>query len=176
MKWLLKEKQTAFAFFPALDDVSVSPDDIELLVEHVRRTGKNGRLCLHQNEAAKVHQMIVCEQHGKFYPPHKHEGDSECFQLLRGELAVVCYDDFGGVEMVTQLELGHFYKAPLSTFHSVFPLTEFVVYFESKSGPYQPLDVLLPSWCPRDKTQQIRFNEVVHQLIRSRQVWRVAAQ
>ena len=164
-KWRLKLGVRSFAFFPLKPCILIEIADIELLKLTCNLLKSNGRLCLHSSEGSRSHQMIVCEMAGMFYPPHIHQEDSECFCVIEGELCVLEYDSSGVVSSCVKLNKGQFFKAPLSRAHSVYPVTPFVVYFESKAGPYLPLAELAPSWAPCSTQQEMEFMEMVRQKV-----------
>ena len=102
--------ERAFAFskiFP----VNVSDSDLELLKEtSFELQRKNGRLCLHESESSKVHQMVVLEHAHYFYSPHYHDSDAECFMLIDGQLGVITFSDDGNFDSSRLLEKHQFYK------------------------------------------------------------------
>ena len=163
-RWRLKETESAFAFFPIALPITVEKLDLEMLVDYSSRTKKNGRLCLHLKETDLVHHMILCEWQGKIYPPHRHLNDSECFTIIEGKLGLVEYTDGGSILHATVLTAGSFHKASIGQFHSVFPLTQPVVYNETKGGPYKPLRESLPQWYPTDFDGQLRHDLVIKEL------------
>lgn len=130
---------------------AVSRDVIAQLQRLHMEHGKNVRLCLHSSPEDSFHSMIICEQRGGYYPPHKHAGKGECFHILSGELAIAIFDEAGAILDACRLSPDDIflYRVAVGSIHMVIPLSEFVVYHESKPGPFLgDADSILPDWAP----------------------------
>ena len=136
----------------------------EMSRESEARGGKNLRLCLHSDPKSPFHTMLILERKGKHYPPHKHLEKGECFHILKGRLAVFSFDEEGGILDACLLEPdGYFlYRVELNMYHAVMPLSEVVVYHESKPGPFLgDSDAVPPKWAPAaDDPDAIRRYEM----------------
>ena len=160
-KWNFTESKRAFAFFPKIFPVNVSDSDLELLKKtSFELQRKNGRLCLHESESSKVHQMVVLEHAHYFYSPHYHDGDAECFMLIDGQLGVITFSEDGNFDSSRLLEKHQFYKVGSGVVHAVFPVSDYCIYYESKGGPYVPeKSNLKPKWVPKSEEEIASYKE-----------------
>lgn len=136
----------------------------ELIHASDKRGGKNIRVCLHDGPDALFHSMIIVERKGMYYRPHKHLEKGECFHIIEGRMGVFAFDDAGEIIDVCILEPGGniIYRVEVDMYHGVFPLTETIVYHESKPGPFLgDKDSIFPSWAPdeKDGSRVFHFNE-----------------
>ena len=144
---------------------TVDRNMIKLLVKTAEAAnGKSIRLCLHDNPAALFHTMVIVDQGGTYYRPHKHIDKGECFHIIEGQMALFTFDDEGTVTDACQLdpEQTIMYRVGVNMYHAVMALTPIVVYHESKPGPYlQDDDSVFPPWAPNngDEAQISRYCE-----------------
>lgn len=140
------------AFFCKTNPVSVNVGILsELKRASNRYNGENVRLCLHGSTQSKFHDMIILIHKGQFYRPHKHHNKDESFHIKEGTIAVFVFDDNGSVTDACILEeQGTFlYRIGADLHHAIIPLTDIVIYHESKPGPFiGEGDSIYPSWAP----------------------------
>ena len=130
--------------------------------------GKNIRLCLHSGPEATFHTMIILEHKGRYYRPHKHLEKGECFHILEGRMAVFAFDDQGEIIDACCLdpERIFMYKVQVDMYHAVMPLTQTVIYHESKLGPFLgDTDSIFPAWAP-DGTNEEDVSEYNRRLLK----------
>ena len=137
----VKEDKSAksVSFFCKSHPVKVDGKIIsELKKISVKSNKKNARLCLHFGPDALFHEMIILEHKGKYYRPHKHREKGESYHIIEGKLAVFIFDPEGNIIDAAVLEKGHnfIYRVGINMYHAVMPLSKFVVYHESKPGPF----------------------------------------
>jgi cupin fold WbuC family metalloprotein len=124
------------------------------------RGGKNVRLCLHSTPGDDQHDMIILIRRGTLHPPHRHGGTTETFHLVEGRLAVFSFDSSGDPAEVGVLRPGEVYRFSPDHFHTAMPLDDFVIYHESRIGPFLGTgDLIFPAWGPRagDSAAMDRF-------------------
>jgi len=115
----------------------------------VQRGECNVRICLHSGPEDNHHDMVVLERSGKYYRPHKHEKKGECFHVIEGRLGLLAFDAAGGVIDATALGAGEIYRIAVGMYHAVMPLSDPVIYHESKPGPFLGEgDSIYPDWAP----------------------------
>ncbi len=115
----------------------------------VQRAGRNVRICLHSGPEDDHHDMVVLERSGKYYRPHKHAKKGECFHVIEGSLGLLVFDPAGGVIDATALGAGEIYRIAVGMYHAVMPLSDPVIYHESKPGPFLGEgDSIYPDWAP----------------------------
>lgn len=133
---------------PAQVDAALIVRLKEVMAELISR---NLRLCLHKDPAAVSHEMLILERKGKYYRPHKHFNEGETFHIIEGRMGVFSFDEEGKVIDSCILEAGRtfMYKVGINMHHAVMPLTDIVIYHESKPGPFvSSSDNIYPAWAP----------------------------
>lgn len=165
-RWVrLDHGARSLAYFCLKSPVRVDKELLEQLKGiAVGLEGRNLRLCLHDSPGATFHEMIILEKRDKYYRPHKHLAKGESYHLIEGSLAAFVFDTRGGVVDACLLEAqGTFlYRVGANMFHSVMPLTDLVVYHESKPGPFEgESDSIYPDWAPdgSDGEEVARYRE-----------------
>ena len=98
---------------------------------------------LHRDEADPSQRLLNAIEPRSYVPPHCHADKDETITVLRGRLGVVTFDPAGTpgeARVVGPAEQVLAVTLPAGTLHSVVSLAEGTVFFESKSGPYRPLE------------------------------------
>lgn len=116
---------------------------------------RRARINLHRSSSDALHQMIIAHQRDSYTRPHRHRNKSESFNILEGRMAVIFFDDAGNG--TRRIILGapasgdpSVYRLSASEWHSVLPLTEFVVFHEITNGPFVRGDSDQAAWAPDD--------------------------
>ncbi|KZN47189.1 WbuC family cupin fold metalloprotein [Pseudoalteromonas luteoviolacea] len=125
--------------------------DIETLIAKAKKSEHGHyRLCLHQDNAAHIQEMIIVVLAEARFPPHKHPvGKSESIHLINGSLATFIFDDNGAVQQVIKLGKGQdlMQRIEGGIWHLPICMSDYVVYHETLVGPYnKEADVILPKW------------------------------
>lgn len=111
--------------------------------------GANVRLCLHDSPESTFHDMIILERAGRYYRPHKHLQKGETWHILEGTMAVFVFDTDGSLIEANTISDGEIYRLSLDTFHALIPISDIIIYHESKPGPFLgQIDSLYPDWAP----------------------------
>ena len=124
------------------------------------------RLCMHHSNSDQTQEMIIVFHKGTFMPPHRHpKGKSESYHIIEGAMIVYFFNDEGKV--IKEIEMGSInhnktcvYRLSNSIWHMPLPVTEWLVYHETYSGPFEKsYDVEFPVWAPKeeDKNEVKRF-------------------
>jgi glucose-6-phosphate isomerase len=124
-------------------------DELKQAAENYK--GKNLRICLHPGPDAVFHSMIILERKGNYYPPHKHLEKGESWHIIEGTMGAFVFDEGGDIIDACRLDAdGAFiYRVDVNAYHAVLPLTDYVIYHESKPGPFLgPQESIFPSWAP----------------------------
>ena len=115
------------------------------------RGGRNVRICLHSAPEDDHHDMVVLEHRGKYYRPHKHAEKGECFHVMDGELGLLAFDEAGAIIDAVLLRKGDIYRIAVGMHHAVMPLSDPVIYHESKPGPFLGEgDSIYAEWAPAE--------------------------
>jgi cupin fold WbuC family metalloprotein len=135
-----------------------------LLDELLRRAAVSPRRraihCLHGGDWEHCHRMLNALTPGTYVRPHRHDSDyqSEAFILLRGRLALLLFDEDGGVDFEQSRILspidGLFgMDIPPRLWHSLVALEDAVIY-EVKGHPaggyVQERDKNFALWSPEE--------------------------
>ncbi len=109
---------------------------------------KQSRLCAHFDSSSSLHEMIIVHHKGNFIPPHKHLKKVESFHMIRGELAVVIFSEDGKISHVIYLseKKDVYYRLRENVFHTVVPLSEYVIFHEVTNGPFIKGDMITSPW------------------------------
>lgn len=130
------------------------------IIEEVKQKAKennNGkfRLCLQHSSEDKLHEMFIVRKKGDYGRPDKHLYTTESHTIIDGAMLVVLFEDDGTIIEVFELsEKGyHTYRIDTDIYHMQIPLTEQVVYYEVKLGPFDERSNIFPEWAPDSKDQ-----------------------
>jgi len=129
----------------------------ELKEASIQLDGTNIRICLHENPDAEFHQMINLEPKGKYYRPHKHPTKGESYHIIEGSMAAFVLNEDGVVTTVNVLDAedNFIYRIGPDTYHALAPLSDIVIYHESKLGPFvSEGDSIFPDWAPNGEDPQ----------------------
>ena len=98
------------------------------------------RICLHESLDNKVHEMIIVAHIDGNMPPHRHPADKpESYHILDGKLQISIFNDDGSVKETFSLsDDSHpkMYRIKGGVWHQPIPLTEWVIYHEVATGPF----------------------------------------
>ncbi len=117
---------------------------------------KRARLCLHHSHDDKVQEMVIAFCRGTYNRPHRHRNKTESFHVIEGNLVVVFFDNLGHVTGRIKLGPGtegqtFLYRLSSDLWHTVVPLSEFVIIHETTSGPFIKEENELATWAPDEK-------------------------
>jgi WxcM-like, C-terminal. len=116
-------------------------DEVSKKAQHDPRLRINYNL--HTSLEAKSQRLLNAMQPGTVLPVHRHRNTAETFILLKGSIRVLFYNDNGEREDTIVLNpLNGLYgiNIPLGQWHTVEVLEPNTVIFETKDGPYTPLN------------------------------------
>ena len=88
-------------------------------------------------------RMLNALEPGTVMPIHRHHASSETVAILRGKIEWVFYDDQGNVTERVVLDADgepRMLNVEKNRWHSLECLTSGAVLYESKDGPYHPLE------------------------------------
>ena len=85
--------------------------------------------------------MIVCVHESSLIRIHRHKGKNEFYQILEGELAVKTQQLNGSISTSIlssedNLISSMFFIMDKGTWHTMKPLTNYAIYLELTSGPF----------------------------------------
>lgn len=144
--------------------LSVTLIDQTLCRQLSQRAQANPRLRqnlnFHTELCAPSQRMLNALEPGTYVRPHRHTTPprAETFIALQGRLALCMFTDLGELEQVVVLGSGtgvFGVDVPPGLWHCVICLESATVFFESKDGPYSPIDDKdWPVWAPAEGTDE----------------------
>jgi len=98
----------------------------------------NFRICLHKNIKDKYQEMIIVQRKNTIILPHKHKNSGETLNLLHGKLKAILFDKKGKIKnsYILDAKQPKIFRLPENTFHSYKILSNYVIYLETKAGPF----------------------------------------
>jgi cupin fold WbuC family metalloprotein len=130
--------------------------------EAARAELRRARLCLHQSTTDTVQEMLIALCQDSLIHPHRHLDRSESFHVVEGELVVLIFDSRGGLKKripMAPIGVGKQFMYRLSSpdWHTVVPLSEFVVLHEVSAGPFSAEQRSYADWAPTAKPELRAF-------------------
>ena len=116
------------------------------------------------DEFNQVFNFITCDS---YMQPHLHPGQekNEEIYLVKGEMAVLYFDDNGSViqTIILKKEGVDSVRVPAFTWHTYVMLKEEVITYETMMGKYNPKTwKRLAPWAPEENTQEsIRYLNIL---------------
>ncbi len=148
MKKLIEDKKAkSKSFFLKNNFKLFDSKMIAFLEKNYFQSKKDVRICLHKDSADKHHDMVILQQKRNFYAPHKHLKKGETYHIIKGSMAIILFNNNGKIKKIFKLKKDNIFRTPINTFHTMVPLTRYVVYHESKTGPFlKKNDSIFPKW------------------------------
>jgi cupin fold WbuC family metalloprotein len=154
--------QTRQAFTKVNDEVYVSTDQVTevssadiafLKKKAMENPRRRVRLCTHTSSDDLLHEMLIVHARGNYVPPHRHKGKSESFHIIEGRLKIVLFDDEGTIDKIIEIaasdpEAIFFYRLSAPIYHTVIPMTDYVIFHETTNGPFRREDMEFAPWAP----------------------------
>ena len=138
--------------FYTQDEIVIFTNEMKnfLISSAAKHCKKEARLCTHLSPENQLHEMIIVHSKGNYVPPHKHFNKVESFHLIDGQLAIVIFNEKGEIKQVIQLsdKKDIYYRLQKSMYHTVVPLSEYVVYHEVTDGPFLIDEKHEATWAP----------------------------
>lgn len=108
------------------------------------------RLCMQHSSQDNLHEMFIVRSKGDYGRPDKHLYTTESHTIVDGAMLVILFEDDGQIREVFELsnEGYHTYRIDTNIYHMQIPLTEQVVYYEVKLGPFTEKSNIFPEWAP----------------------------
>ena len=150
----LKEdrKAKSKSFFFTKESQIFSGSYVQFLEKFFTKTKKDIRICLHTSKKSKHHDMVILQKRNNFYTPHKHLRKGETYHIIKGSMICILFNDFGKVIKVCKLKKNDIFRTPLNVYHTMSPISKYVIYHESKTGPFlKKNDSIFPKWANNPK-------------------------
>jgi len=136
--------------------VLIGPEDLnELKKLAASNPRQRARLCVHENPNALMHEMFIVHGRDAYVRPHRHTNRQEGLMVLEGEVDLIIFSDVGNLEKVVTLNSNCIFKRlnkPI--YHMLRIRSEFLVFYEATSGPFQSTDTQFAPWAPLDSDRK----------------------
>ena len=148
MKYLKEDiKSKTKSFFLDTKKNNFNKNHIYFLKKFYKKFMKDIRICLHKNNKSKHHDMVILQQKKIFYKPHKHKKKGETYHIMEGSMMCIIFSDSGKIQKSSIIEKNDIFRTPLNKYHTMMPLSKYVIYHESKPGPFlKKNDSIFPKW------------------------------
>lgn len=127
----------------------------KFLINYFLKTKKDIRICMHNNKRDLHHDMIILQQKGNFYKPHKHKKKGETYHVIKGSMFCILFNENGKIVNYKHVKKNNILRTPINIHHTIVPFSKFVIYHEGKTGPLEKKnDSIFPSWANNSKIQK----------------------
>ena len=153
--FVLSEKGRSPAYFAKNNNQTINNELLKLLVQTADERDLSAlRLCLNASPDDALHNMVIYLRRAKYLRPHLHPEKAETYHILYGEMDVLLFSDDGVINSVIRLARGktEMVRVDQGSFHLANPVSQFVVFHESQSGPFiGEKESIWPEWAPEDR-------------------------
>lgn len=115
----------------------------ELKVRAARNPRKRCRICAHPDPTDVRHDMLIAHQRNCYVRPHRHRDKSETIHVVEGDALLLIYSPAGDL-----IEIHHIgpaasgnrflFRTPINTFHALAIVSDWFLFHETASGPFDP--------------------------------------
>lgn len=125
------------------------------MIEEIKKRAKlnaNGkyRFCLQHSAEDSLHEMYIVRSRGDYGRPDKHLYTTESHTIVEGKMLVILFENDGRIKELFELSKDCYYTYRIDTniYHMQVPISEQVVYLETKLGPFNEKSNIFPDWAP----------------------------
>ena len=146
--------------FEDQDIITIETGDLKKLKESAQESELlRSRYCLHHDNEAQVHEMIIAFCIDTYVRPHRHINKTESFHVIEGELNIVFFDDNGNITRVLNMKPigsdGPFvYRLANEQWHMVIPLIDETIIHEVTCGPFIKDESVFAPWSPEQDDKE----------------------
>ena len=114
------------------------------------------RLCLQHSSQDNLQEMFIVRSKGDYGRPDKHLYTTESHTIVDGAMLVILFEEEGEIKEIFELSKDHYYtyRIDANIYHMQIPLTEQVVYYEVKLGPFTDKSNNFPVWAPEPQDKE----------------------
>jgi cupin fold WbuC family metalloprotein len=132
----------------------IGPQEVGYLKQRAAlNVRQRSRLCLHESPRAQLHEMIIVHHRDSYVRPHRHFGKTESLAVIEGSATLITFADDGGIDAIVELGAAvtgssFCYRMPEKVWHSLLVRSEWLVFSETTSGPFNREGTEFPAWAP----------------------------
>lgn len=134
---------------------------------------KIARFCLHKTTQEILHEMIIVICKDVYVRPHKHIRKTESFHVIEGSFFLILFDEDGKIIEKILMDTGKkdnnfLCRLEKNYWHTVIPISDFVVFHETTQGPYTGTDdSIFALWAP-ERDDHSGIKKFIDQMLNSR--------
>ena len=138
---------------------ALGADDMAFVKARAARTSRRRcRICTHEDVDSPLHEMLIVHARGAYVRPHKHMDKAESHHIIEGTAQAVVFNDAG--QVIDRIDLGtygsgktFYYRMPGDQFHSLVITSDWFVFHETTTGPFDREKTVFAPWAPEDEDQ-----------------------
>jgi cupin fold WbuC family metalloprotein len=146
-------------YYTDRDFTSVGPEEIAFLKARAAETPrKRTRLCAHPDPGHTLHEMLIVHGRDAYVRPHRHHGKPESLHVIEGTASALLFAQDG--RLGRRIPMGppgsgaaFFYRVETAVYHSLVIDSEWFVFHEATSGPFDPAQTEWAPWSPDGKDE-----------------------
>ena len=142
------------AFFYKSKVIVFDKKFLNFIITTYKKDLKDLRICLHKKYKDKHQDMIILQQKKNFYMPHKHLEKSETYHIIKGKMGCVLFNQKGKIDFKCTLSENDIFRVPINTFHTMIPISKYVIYHENKAGAFKKNDSVHSNWTKKFKNEK----------------------
>lgn len=128
------------------------------------------RICAHRTPGDPVHEMLIAVEKRSYIRPHKHLSKSESFHMIEGAMDILIFSDNGAlgkvIPMSAYADSGCFYYRLCEPhFHTMLLRSDWVLFHETTTGPFEPHESVGAPWAPDEQGAQNEIENFQSQLV-----------
>jgi cupin fold WbuC family metalloprotein len=132
------------------------------------------RTCIHRDDGADVHEMLIAHTDQTYVRPHKHRWHRESLHVVEGAATIILFQDNGEIDTVWRIGevnrgRGFFYSLAPEVFHMMIIESPDLVFKETTHGPFVAEDQIFADWAPSggDVGRAWKYVDEVSQIIKN---------
>ena len=157
-----KAKSKTFFLNSKNNECRFEINHIKFLKQYYLALKKDIRICLHKDINSIDQNMVLLQSDKNYYPPHKHLYCGDTYHIIEGRLLVCFFSDDGKLIKKNIVKKNEIFKTPPKIYHSTKPMTNIVIFHESRAGKFsRSKSSLFPNWLPKTKNDKKKFNQMI---------------
>jgi len=142
--------------YTTADIATLGDADIAALKERAAMNPRQRcRICTHPGATADLHGMLIVHGRDAYVRPHRHLGKAETLHVIEGTAELLVFDEDGAMsrtERLASVGAGNsfYYRMPEGVFHSLLITSDWLVFYESTTGPFDRTKTENAPWSPQD--------------------------
>ena len=154
-KTYLKNKNVSIALN---NEIELTKADINKNLERLITTNKF-RICSHNKNSDKIHEMIIFHKKDHYVRPHKHINKSESYHLIIGRFDLVFFTENGEIDNIVEMgnynsDKNFYFRIQKSIYHTLIIKSKICIFHETTNGPFKKDETIYAHWSPSTKDKK----------------------